>query len=107
MPWIIIDFDDAQVKDEEIVRLANGIKQIVSTVTNIEDVFVYARSARIKVNVAPIELVVRMSAEKIKDREKLFDDIKSGIVQWKKENSFHYPINLTLQPMDWKFETGL
>lgn len=107
MPWINIDYDNAKVSDVEVQALARAIQQIVSSETKIEDVFVYANSAHIKVNIAPIEVVVKISSQKIEDRKKLFYALKSRILVWKKENSFQHPINLTLQPMDWKFETGL
>lgn len=107
MPWININYDNTKVNDAEVQNLALGIQQIVKSETHTDDDFVYANSAHIKVDVAPIEIVVKISSQKIIDREKLFQTLKSRLLVWKKENSFPHPINLTLQPMDWKYEKGL
>lgn len=107
MPMIHIEYDDAKVEDAEIKSLADAVQKIVSEATRIEDVFVYANSARIKVKIAPIEIFVRMSTNKITDREKLFAEIKRQLIEWKSVLGFPHPLNLTLIPMDWQFETGI
>ena len=107
MPQINIEYDNTKVKDEEIIKLSEAIQKIVSTLTEIKDVFVYGNSAHIKLNIAPIEIYIRMSASKISDPDKLFTGIKIHISNWKKEKDFPHPINLTLIPMHWKFETGI
>ena len=107
MPMIRIEFDDSKLEDDEILLLSRGIQKVVKEATHIEEVFVYANSARIKVDVAPIEVFIEMSAHKVTDREALFAEIKQGISKWKKENDFQYPITLTLTPVDWKFEVGI
>lgn len=104
---ITIEYDDSKLTDEEIRTLSHAIQQIVSTVTGIEDVFVYANSARIKVRVAPVEIFVRISAHKVPDRAGMLRDIKTGLSQWKAAGGFSHPINLTLMPMDWQFEIGI
>ena len=107
MPMINIEYDDAKVTDVEITNLAEAVQKIVSEATRIEDVFVYANSAHIKLKVAPIEIFVRMSASKISDRERLFHEIKQQLLVWKSTSGFPHPLNLTLIPIDWKFETGI
>jgi len=107
MPTIRIDFDGDKVKSKDILALSNAVQKIVSDVTKIEDVFVYANSSQIKVKVAPIELYVQMSESKIKNLDRLFDRIKSGISAWKRQNRFQHPINFTLIPMTWKFEIDI
>ena len=107
MPVIRIDYDDEKLDKDEILTLSNAIQKIVSETTKIEDVFVYANSSQIKVKVAPIEIFVQMSAHKIKDVDKLVSEIKSKLSDWKKKNSFHHLINLTLIPMNWKIEIGI
>ncbi|MDO8517849.1 MAG: hypothetical protein Q7S26_00965, partial [bacterium] len=70
-------------------------------------VFVYANSAKIKVQIAPIEIFVQMTAQKIQNEDTLLAQSKQKLLSWKKENNFHYPINLTLIPMNWKVEVGI
>lgn len=107
MPMINIEFDDKKVSDEEILDLSNAVQKIVHEATEIDQVFVYANTSRIKVKIAPIEIWIRMSANKIRNEDELFADIKEKLVSWKKANKFKHPVNLTLIPMKWKFETGI
>lgn len=107
MPIIRIDYDNNKLKEKEVLDLSNAVQEIVSEITGIQDVFVYANSSQIKVKIAPIEVFVEMSAPKIKDLDKLTEDIKTQIIEWKKETSFNYPINLTIIPMSWKIEIGI
>lgn len=107
MPMIKVAYDDAKLKDEEIMTFSKALQKIVIDATNIQEVFVYADSPRIKIDVAPIEVFIEMSASKVSDKEALFGKIKEGIVEWKKESNFRYPITVTLTPVDWKFEVGL
>jgi hypothetical protein len=107
MPTIRIDYDDSKLNDQDVLDLSNAVQKIVSEITGIEDTFVYANSPHIKVKVAPIELYVQMSASKIPDTDKLFNDIKSQLSQWKKDVQYKHPINLTLMPMQWKFDIDI
>jgi len=107
MPMINVKFDDSKISDEKIFELSNGLIKIVQEATKIPEVFVYADSPRIKIGVAPIEVFVEMSENKVPDKEKLFDDIKISLEKWKKETDFSYPITITLTPVNWKFEVGL
>lgn len=107
MPLINIEYDTEHVSDREIQALSEEIQKIVSTATEIEDVFVYANSARIKVEVAPIEIFVQMTATKIKDQDALISEIRSKLKEWKVATNFSHLINLTLIPMNWKIEIGI
>ncbi len=104
---IKIEFDDQVVSDDDMKKLSLAVRDIVSEVTGIKDVFVYANSARIKVAIAPIEIFIQMSAEKIKDQSDTINAFKLSIREWKKNNSFSYPINLTLVPMHWSVEIDI
>ncbi len=109
MPIIRIDYDDEKLEKKEILDLSKAIQKIVSEATKIDDVFVYANSSQIKIRIAPIEIFIQMSKNKIKikDVDKLLNDIKSKLSDWKNKNSFNHLINLTLIPMDWKIEIGI
>lgn len=107
MPIIRIDWDNEKLKNDEILTLSSAIQKIVSETTGIEDVFVYANSSQVKVKIAPIEIFVEMSAHKIKNEDDLIGAFKSKLSEWKKNNDFHHPINLTLIPMNWKIKVGI
>jgi len=107
MPLINIEFDDAEVSDDDIQSLSEAAQKIVSEATKIEDVFVYANSAKIKVKVAPVEIFVKMTAGKIDNVDELTSDIKLRLSKWKRDHGFSHPINLTLIPMQWKVEVDI
>lgn len=107
MPMITMEYDDAAVNDQEINDLSEAIQKIVSAVTGIEDVFVYANTAKVKVKVAPIEIFIWMSAYKIEDAKTLIEKFKNGLSEWKVKNDFQVPINLTLIPMPWQVAIGI
>lgn len=107
MPIIRVDYDNEQIKSDEITRMPKAIRDIVSEVTAIEDVFVYANSSEIKIKVAPIEVFVEMSAHKIPDLDDLMEKIKTRVSEWKIKNDFKTPINLSIIPMPWKIEIGI
>jgi len=107
MLMIAIKYDDAKVKDDEIILLSKAVQKIVIDATKIKEVFVYADSPRIKIDVAPIEIFVEMSASKVVNKESLFQDIKTQLSEWKKDNNFSIPITITLIPMDWVFEVDI
>jgi hypothetical protein len=107
MPIVTIEYDDQVVPDDDMREFCNAIQEIVATTTSIEDVSVYAHSARIKVKCAPIEVFVRISAHKCPDLDALFVEVKKRILLWKSEQKYQHPINLTIIPMTWKFEVGI
>ncbi len=107
MPVIKLEYDDNAVSDVDVKIISEAIRGIVIRATGIQDVFVYANTAKIKVQVAPIEIFVEMSAHKIDDVDKLLSDIKAKLKEWKKHANFKHLINLTLTPMNWKIELGI
>lgn len=107
MPLINLEYDSEKVSVQEAEQLSKAIQQIVSDVTGIEDVFVYGNSAEIKIQIAPVEIFVEMSAHKIENLEKLTGQIKEKLSAWKVEVGFKHPINLTVIPMNWKVEVGI
>jgi hypothetical protein len=107
MPMINIKYDDAKVSSEQIIALSKALQKIVIDATGIPETFVYADSPKIKIDVAPIEAFIEMSASKVPNKDGLFDQIKGGFVAWKKETNFTHPVTLTLIPVDWKFDVGL
>ncbi|MEX0931218.1 MAG: hypothetical protein WDZ88_00545 [Candidatus Paceibacterota bacterium] len=107
MPLINLEYDDSSVSEEDAQKLSNAVRDIVSQATGIAGVFVYANSAKIKVQIAPIEIFVRMSAKINQEKQGLMDGIKTKLTEWKKENGFSHPINLTIIPMDWQIAIGI
>lgn len=107
MPVIHIEYDDAVVSDDDARALAVATQKIVADTTQIEDVFVYANTARIKIQVAPIEIFVFMSAHKIPNADALIQEMRTQLSAWKAETAFPTLVNLTLAPMPWKIELGI
>lgn len=106
-PLINIEYDNAHASEKQMRELSEHVRDVVSETTGIKDVFVYTNTATIKVQVAPVEIFVRMTAAKIEDRETLVETIKKELSAWKEETDFPHPINLTLIPMDWNIEIGI
>src|SRR3989344_3244964 len=107
MPLINIEYDDGKLNDKDVLNLSEVMQKIVSKRTKIKDVFVYANTSQIKVKIAPVEIFIQMSENKIQDLERLFNEIKLDLSKWKKKNFVKYTINLTIIPMKWKFETNI
>lgn len=107
MPLIRVEFDDAKVQDDAVRPLSEAVRDIVARETGIDDVFVYANTARIKIQVAPVEIFIEMSADKIENLDALFSRVEQSLAAWKKQAAFLHPINLTIVPMKWKFKTGI
>ena len=107
MPLIRIEYDNKTIESKAVAALADATQKIVSDVTKIDDVFVYANSSEIKVKVAPVEIFVEMSAHKIEDVDTLTKELTARISDWKKENNFNHPINFTLIPMQWKIAINI
>ena len=107
MPVINIEYDDVKLSEDEVKSLSEATQRVVSEVTGIEDVFVYANTAKVKVKIAPIEIFVQMSGHKIENLDDLTSKIKDKLASWKIESGFKTPINLTVIPMNWKIEIGI
>lgn len=100
---ITVKFDDTKVTNEQIIEMSKVLQKIVREATKISEVFVYADSPKIKIDVAPIEVFIEMSASKIEDKDALFETIKVALEYWKSEINFEHPITITLTPVNWKF----
>lgn len=109
MPIVRIDYNNDKISKEETIKLSVAVQKIVSEATGLglEEIIVYGNNSEIKVNVAPIEIFIEMSAHKISNINEVVAKIKEKLTAWKKENNFAYPINLTLIPMQWKIELGI
>ena len=83
MPQINIEYDDTKLTEKEALELSKVIQKIVSQATGIKDVFVYTNSAQIKVQIAPIEIFVRMSTHIMQNNQFLMEDIKKELSKWK------------------------
>jgi len=110
MPVIRIEFDDAKVDKADVAALAeavHGIFMEAAELNDISDVVVYANTAQIKFKVHPIEIWVQVSAHKIKDLDALMAEAKSRLAEWKEAQNFTIPITLSINPENWKIETGI
>lgn len=107
MPVVTIEFDKQVVSTDDVQKLADASHEIVSRITEIEDVPVYANSSDIIAKIGPIEIFVRLSDHKIKDLDKLTADLTQGFSDWKKEQNFTHPINMSVIPMNWKIVIGI
>ena len=104
MPIIRFDYDNDKLSEKEIKDLWTAIQEIVSEVTDIKDVFVYANASTVSINIAPIEIFIEMSAWVFEKNDDIMWEIKKKIVKWKFTSGFETPINLTIIPMNWKME---
>ena len=107
MPLINIEYDDKSLTEVEAESLSIAVRDIVSKVTEIKDVFVYTNTAKIKVQIAPVEIFIRLSSKINEERTELIKSIKDELSEWKKDENFSHPINLTLIPMDWQIEISI
>jgi hypothetical protein len=107
MPVIRVEYDDAVVTEDEAHALCTAAQKAVIAATGIKETFVYGNTAHIKIDVAPIEIWVEMSAYKVKNAENLARDIRNELANWKNEITFPHLINLTLTPVEWKLELDI
>jgi len=106
MPVIHVEYNDT-VPEDDMKKLAAAVQKIVSEVTSIEDVSVYANNSQIKVATSPIEIFIEQSAHKIEDIDALMTNLKSEMVEWKSKTRFPHKINMTIIPMKWKVEIDI
>jgi hypothetical protein len=104
MPVIRVEYDSKVIDETEARAICEAVQKVVVEATGIEEVFVYGNSSHIKVNVAPIEIWVEMSAHKVRDADILAKQIRKGLSTWKNEVGFLHLINLTFTPVGWKLE---
>ena len=107
MPVIKVEYDDEVVSESDARAVCEAVQRLVIDATGIKEVYVWGNTAKIKIDVEPIEIWVEMSAYKVDDAKVLSTDIRDRINSWKKEVNFPHPINLTLNPVDWQLELGI
>jgi hypothetical protein len=107
MPVINLEFDNGVVSEDEAMRLSKAIRDIVSESTDVTDVFVYTNTAHIKIQIAPIEIFIRLSKHIAEGKPDLLKDVKNKLTDWKAREEFMHPINLTVIPMVWSMEIGI
>lgn len=107
MPMIKIEYDDKKLTEDEASNISEAVQEIVSKVTKLPSVFVYANTSKIKIQIAPVEIFIEISDFKIQDLDELTAAIKNELKSWKDTTKFKQPINLTVIPMHWKVELGI
>jgi hypothetical protein len=104
---ITIEYDDEVVSKDEIETLAESTRLIVIEETGIKDVFVYANSAQIKINVAPVEIFIQAKPNKLPDPDAIVESIAARLISWKQTNEFSHKLNVTVMPVDWHLKLGI
>lgn len=102
MPVIRLEYDNAVVTEPQANAICEAVQKVVAAAPGIKEVFVYGNSSHIKVNVAPIEIWIELSAHIVTDADALAAYCRESLGKWKAETNFPHAINLTLIPMNWK-----
>lgn len=109
MPVIRIEYDSDKITAEQITRLATDVVEFTKKVTGIAEVYAWVNASQIRINIDPVDIFVEISAHKVpgSDPKNLSQPIAAKIRQWKQDNAFDYPINLTVTPVPWALEIGI
>lgn len=107
MPVIRLEYDKDVVTEPDVQSLCLAVQKIVADATGIKEAFVYGNASQITVEIAPVEIWVELSANKVENGDVLAKSIREGLSEWKKEANFPHLINLTLIPMHWKLELDI
>ncbi|MGH7195819.1 MAG: hypothetical protein ACREGA_03510 [Candidatus Saccharimonadales bacterium] len=109
MPIIRVEYDPDKVTAEKITQLAKDVVEFTKEVTGIPEVYAWVNASQIRINIDPVDIFVELSDHKVPegDASKLSKPIASKIKQWKTENNFTQPINLTITPVKWQLEIGI
>ena len=107
MPVIRIEYDPAVVTDFRARALCKAAQSAVIEATGIPETFVYGNASEIRIDIAPVEIWVEVSAHKVPDPAKTAQDIRVKLEAWKKAENFGANINLTLIPMQWQLELDI
>ena len=100
---IYIDFNKELFPKEEIVRLTEIFQSIIENIAKVENsVPTYASTYNTSRNIYPVEIFVKVSRIHFNKRKNFTENLKNGIVEWKKQNNFEHKVNLTIIPMDWE-----
>ncbi len=107
MPLVKVEYDESKIGKDVMTKLCEALREIVIQSTNIPEVYVYANSSQIRIQVNPIEVFVEMSSHKVGDIDLLMENIKTLLQKRKLDNNFTVPIVLTIIPMHWIFEVDI
>jgi hypothetical protein len=109
MPVIRVEYDPDKITTEQITRLATDVVEFTKEITGIPEVFAWVNAAQIRIGIDPVEIMIEISAHKVPDGDatKLSKPIAAKLKQWKADNNFTLPINLTIIPMQWQLEIGI
>lgn len=105
MITICYDADTVSVEDSTI--LSKGVRDLVAAVIGDSDVFVYADSAVVRVDVAPIEIFVQLNAANEPDSELVNKQLAARLAEWKSRSNFPHVINLNIMPVAWHSTIGI
>jgi hypothetical protein len=109
VPIIRVEYDPDKVTAEQITSLAKAAVQYTQEVTGIPEVYAWVNASQIRINIDPVDIIVELSAHKVPngDPKTLSGPIADKLRQWKADNSFQQPINLTVTPVAWALEIGI
>lgn len=107
MPEINVKYDEKKVSQEEIQLFCENIYQITLNTKAFKEVFLYANSSQISINIAPIEVIISTGAHVMNKDKEIISKIKLGLQEFKEKTEFKHPINLTLIPMVWETEFNI
>jgi hypothetical protein len=104
MPTIQMLFDDSVVRESEIHRLGVFLRELCINSKNLDVkvCFAYAECPKIKINLLPIEIYVKITRRKILNETAFLEEIETKLKTWKVKEGFKHPVNVLLIPMDWK-----
>ena len=104
MPTIQMLYDDSVISEKEIKELGLFLRELClnSKNLNVKASFAYAENPKIKVNLFPIEIYIKITRSKILNQGALLKEIENGLRHWKVSKEFPHPINILLMPMDWE-----
>jgi hypothetical protein len=104
MPVIKLEFDDSIVNTDTTKEFCEAIRRIVVDSTGLpeNEICLYGNNSQIKINVAPIQVWLEISDYKVSDVDKLANDIRDQIVEWKDKTKFAHQIKFMLVPKNQK-----
>lgn len=105
---IYIDYDKTLIFESEMSSFCKDAERIIGNMMEIErDIPTYASSYEITHNIYPIEIFIKVTKNKVKDKEEMLKKLWIEFATWKKTNHFPHNISLSIIPMDWVFELNI
>lgn len=104
---VVIKIDTAKVDEEAMRNLAVAIAPLVAQAIEDEDVFVYVEQPNIIQSADPIEIFIRLNAQKTEDPVAITEKIADSIGNWKKSTDFPHPLNINVTPVPWYSKIGV